>query len=163
MSVKRFLVFRLLPAAGLLAVLFGLQVAFGLSPAPAVETAKACNPCECENDRRLNCLGNEFYAVYARESRTTCTIDVYLISNQGRGTGRPAFRITAAERAGLPEKPEENLLVDEYYEVALYKLTTGEYQVNAGPDQNGKVYVVRFTGCPAENINEETFIPAQAQ
>ncbi len=163
MLTKRFLIFRLLPAAALLAVLFGLQAAFGLLPAPALQTVHACNPCECENDRRLNCLGNEFYAVYTREARGTCTIDVFLINKQARGTGRPAFRLTAAEQAKLPEKPAQNLLVNEYYEVALYKLTTGEYQVNAGPDENGKVYVVRFVGCPAQDVSEEVFVPGQAQ
>lgn len=163
MLTKRFLSLRLLPAAVLLAVLLGLQGALGLSPAPAVPTVHACNPCECENDRRLNCLGNEFYAVYARETRSTCTIDVFLINKQAQGTGRPAFRLTAAEQAKLPARPAENMLVKSHYEVALYKLTTGEYQVNAGPDENGKVYVVRFVGCPAQEISEEVFVPGQGQ
>jgi hypothetical protein len=50
------------------------------------------------------------------------------------------------------------VLVDSYYEISLYKLTSGEYQVNVGPDSEGKVFVLNFTGCPAENVYENTFI-----
>ena len=52
------------------------------------------------------------------------------------------------------EIPEENLLIAQSEDgtVALYKLTTGEYQVNAGPDADGYVYVLIWTGIPAEDV-----------
>lgn len=40
----------------------------------------------------------------------------------------------------------------------MYKLTSGEYQVNAGPDKENKVYVVIMKGCPAEVVREEVFV-----
>jgi len=57
-----------------------------------------------------------------------------------------------------------NTLIEQYYEYALYRLTTGEFQLNAGPfDEENKVYVVIFTGCPATSISESTYIAEPAQ
>lgn len=157
--VYRKLVYRLLPATLLLGALFGLQQFFRLPLPNSVSNAKACVPCECDNDRRINCLGHEFYAVYTQLNEAgRCNVDVFLIQN---GKGKGAFRVTTLERSKLPETPREPLVVDSYYEVTMYKLPTGEFQVNAGPDSQGKMYTVTFTGCPAENISEETYIPGQ--
>ncbi len=45
--------------------------------------------------------------------------------------------------------------------ISLYKLSTGEFQINVGPDQENKVYTINFTGCPAEDVTEGTFIAGQ--
>jgi hypothetical protein len=157
--VLRQFVYRLLPLALLLGALFGLQQLLKLPVPATVSNANACVPCECDNDQRINCLGHEFYAVYTLINEAgRCNIDVFLIQN-GKGTG--AFRVTTLERSRLPETVEEPLVVDSYYEVTMYQLPTGEFQVNAGPDSQGKMYSVTFTGCPAENITEETYIPGQ--
>lgn len=116
--------------------------------------ANACLPCNCKTHRTVNCYGR--YGVYILQSGDSCAIRVLDIDDNGRSSR--AFDLTAKELAALPELPEENILVDEYYEIAFYKLTTGEYQVNAGPDAEGKVFVLNFTGCPATNVYESTFI-----
>lgn len=116
--------------------------------------ANACLPCNCPTHRTVNCFGR--YGVYILQSGESCAIRVLDIDDNGKSSR--AIDLTARELAALPEKPEENILVDEYYEIAFYKLTTGEFQVNSGPDAEGKVFVLNFTGCPATNVYESTFI-----
>jgi hypothetical protein len=116
--------------------------------------ANACLPCNCKTHRTVNCFGR--YGVYILQNGDSCAIRVLDIDDEGRSSR--AIDLSARELAELPEFPEENILVDEYYEIAFYKLTTGEYQVNSGPDAEGKVFVLNFTGCPAENVYESTFI-----
>jgi len=51
--------------------------------------------------------------------------------------------------AELPAAPtDSNVLIAQNGNVSLYRLTTGEYQVNSGPDAEGKTYVVVWNGCP---------------
>jgi hypothetical protein len=143
---------------GLIAVaLLGVVALFvaGSSPAQAApaDSPAYCNPCECENDNRENCQGIEFYAVYAREVRRVCTYDFYLFNGQGQGVR--VMRVNENDIEDLPEFPETNTLIDEVPGVAMYKLTSGEYQINAGPDPNGKFYYLIFNyECPADVIEE---------
>lgn len=121
--------------------------------------AYACLPCNCPTNRSLNCYGD--YAVYTNVSKSG-TCDILVLGVDRRGRPREAIRATARELAKLPDKPEQNTLVEEYYEYALYKLTTGEYQLNVGPDVENKVFVINFTGCPASDVYESTFIAQPA-
>lgn len=151
------LIYWLVPA-GLLVMLFtGLQGIF--SPAAQVDTAYACNPCDCPHDARINCQGVQFYAVYTRDTDgdKVCNIDVYRL-NEGTETGLFAFSVNANQLASLPEQVAQNTLIAHAYDIALFKLTTGELQVSAGPDPEGKVYTVVFQGCPAEGVRENSFI-----
>jgi hypothetical protein len=153
---KHLMQIGLLGALG--ALLLGLGLALGGLPGEAgtVETAYACNPCDCPEDRRNNCQGIEYYAIYAREAANgTCSIEAYRFNADGMGTR--VFRVSARQLSQVPEFPARNTLIRENEGVALYRLTTGEYQVNAGPDSNNKVYVLIFEGCPATMIREETF------
>jgi hypothetical protein len=134
------------------ALAFVVLAGFTFMPSGTVE---ACNPCNCKEDLRDNCQGIEFYGVYTRVIGGQCVIDAYRMSDSG--PGRRVFRVTERELARLPEFPESNLLVRENDAVALYKLTTGEYQINAGPDLNNKVYVIIFTGCPSNSRQESSF------
>ncbi len=86
----------------------------------------------------------------------TCDIEVVGI-NPKTGKPRKALYVKASTLAKLPDNPEENTLIDSYYEFALYKLTSGEYQLNVGPDFEAKVHVIIWTGCPAENPYENRF------
>jgi hypothetical protein len=72
-----------------------------------------------------------------------------------------AIALTTEEILALPEFPEENMKIGEFYEIALYKLTSGGYQINAGPDAEGKVNVLNWAGCPAENVVESNFTVGQ--
>ncbi len=128
--------------------------AFALAaPAPA----QACNPCECENDRRHNCMGGHFYAFYTKGTPTGCLLEVYSIEPNGKG--RRHIRLTERDLARFPAK-EQNYLIaasrDKRF--ALYRLSSGELQVNAGPDAENKVYVTIIRGCPATEVREEVFV-----
>jgi hypothetical protein len=151
--------FFIAPIAIVLSLLFGMQTALGLRIGqPTVGNANACLPCYCPHDARINCLGNEYYGVYTRTTSSgACYIDVVLI-DPDTGRGRRGIRVTPREQEAVEEFPAENILVDSYYEASIYRLTSGEWQVNAGPTVEGKVYVVTFTGCPGTNVHEYDFI-----
>lgn len=117
--------------------------------------AQACLPCYCPENRSLNCFGD--YAVYTNVDKNDRCEILILDINPDDGSPTLAIRATARELAKLPETPEENILVDQFYEIALYKLTSGEYQVNVGPDAEYKVKVLRFAGCPATSVTEEEY------
>ncbi len=124
------------------------------------EVALACNPCDCPDDDRVNCQGIDEYGVYTRTSSNgSCYIDAYLIDAEGRS--RRAFRATTTELSTVPELPEVNTQIESYFEIALYRLTSGEFQVNYGPSrQDGKIYELIWTGCPATaERRENTYIP----
>ena len=98
-------------------------------------------------DGRLGALGTNG-AVYTDEDG----IGVYGVDENGDGF--EALFISAAELAALPDMPAENLLLagDADGPFAIFKLTTGEYQVNIGPDAEGKVQVVIFDGIPPTTV-----------
>jgi hypothetical protein len=73
-------------------------------------------------------------------------IDIWQVDENG--IWQPALTIAADELLALPELPDENLLVARKRLISVYKLTTGEYQVNVGPLADGKVHVVIFDGIP---------------
>ena len=72
-------------------------------------------------------------------------IDVYRINPDS--TGSLVFTATNAEIDAVGKSPPENTLIDYYGNIRLYRLTTGEFQVNAGPDSEGKEYVLIWDGC----------------
>ena len=84
-------------------------------------------------------------------------LDVWGIDDEGNGF--KAFYVSGETLSNLPESPEENTLIasteDEY--ISLYQLTTGEYQINIGPDIEGNVQVVIFTGVPPTNVYRNDF------
>jgi hypothetical protein len=59
-----------------------------------------------------------------------------------------AFKVSKAQLAKYPEKPAQNTLIKKKFGIRLYKLTSGEYQVNAVTDEPGKEYSFRWAGCP---------------
>lgn len=73
-------------------------------------------------------------------------------------TGFPVITMTADDLAALPDEVEENTLIaageeTTYWgEVSLYLLTTGELQVNVGPDAEGKVRVTIYDGIPPTRV-----------
>jgi hypothetical protein len=60
----------------------------------------------------------------------------------------PGLELTASFLSTLPEKPDVNTEYASGYSlsgpITFYVLATGEYQLNFGPDFEGKVYVVVF-------------------
>ncbi len=120
------------------------------------QKVEACLPCSCPTNTSINCYGD--YALYTKVQKNgTCDIEVLGI-NPKTGKPRPALLVRASTLAKLPDNPETNTLIKSYYEFSLYKLTSGEYQLNVGPDFENKVHVIIWTGCPATNPYESSFI-----
>lgn len=127
-----------------------MVMAFSAAP---VQSVHACLPCNCTDIRSHNCFGPyHLYTPTYDDGR--CAIDLWLLEG---GEGRRHMRIFSTELDRLPATPARNLLIRERTVIALYKLTNGDYQVNVGPDGEGKVYVVNFSGCPADNVREGNF------
>ncbi len=69
-----------------------------------------------------------------------------------------AIFVPAADLAALPENPQTILTIATSQDglVILYKHSNGDYQVNYGPDFEGKVFTFRFNGLPAAKYPEVT-------
>jgi hypothetical protein len=61
--------------------------------------------------------------------------------------GKPAFTVTLDELAKRPLKPKKNTLLKSGLNIRLYRLTSGELQVNAPELAPGKEYVHTFRLC----------------
>jgi hypothetical protein len=118
--------------------------------------AQACLPCKCPQHSALNCYGG-FHLNTIVDKRGQCAIEVLGYDKQGQ-KGYRAIYVNQQRLARLPEAPKKNTLIAQYYEYALYKLTSGEYQVNYGPDPENKIYVVIFRGCPATEVKESNYV-----
>lgn len=66
------------------------------------------------------------------------------------GIGQPALYVSAEEINDLPDHPSENTLIDSTSDgfIRVYKLTTGEFQINIGPLPDGKIHVIIFDQIP---------------
>ena len=121
--------------------------------------AQACLPCTCKENHALNCYGGFHVNTIVDPVTGDCAIEVLGID--GSGNGYQAIYATAKDLAKLPEFPEENTLVEQYYEYSLYKLMNGQYYVGVGPLAENKVYVVTWTGCPASDVKESNYVAGQ--
>jgi hypothetical protein len=140
---------RVLPIFTLIGLIGGASAVITAVP---TSTAQACNPCNCPEDRRINCEGIQFYGIYTFTRGSTCYIDAYRMQSNG-SPGRRAWRYTSTQLENLPATPDENTLLTQGDAIALYQLTSGELQVNAGPI-DGKVYTIIWQGCPAGERRE---------
>jgi hypothetical protein len=109
---------------------------YGLS-----STAKGV--CPIFTDGRLNnCDPGQTAAVYCQSNGA---IEVLAIFNS---KGYPAFVATPDEIAKVPAKPSVNTLIKSGNGASLYRLTSGELQVNRAEDGTGKLYRFIFLDCP---------------
>ncbi len=148
---------RLLRFSVLLPLIAVVFVA-GFSALPS-RTAHACLPCSCETLRSVNCFGP--YALYTpTHTNGTCDLDIWVVEADGHG--ERALLQTAAQLAKVPEVPDDQNYVtiktalDGF--ISLYKLKSGEYQINVGPTVENKVYTLNFTGCPPEDVHEGNYV-----
>ncbi|MBA3871154.1 MAG: hypothetical protein H0X30_18585 [Anaerolineae bacterium] len=78
-----------------------------------------------------------------------------IISLGANGLSTVVLDISASQLAKLPDKPGKNTKIgatsDNY--VQVFKLTTGEYQANIGPDAEGKIFVYVFSIVPEDCIS----------
>lgn len=77
-------------------------------------------------------------------------IDIWQLDEHG--VGQPFLYISEDELLGLPELPVENILIASDGLVKVYKLRTGEYQVNIGPLADGKIHVRIFDNIPPTHV-----------
>lgn len=101
------------------------------------------------NDGRLHPDAGAPVAVYCHDYG----IDVYSINADSHGT--LAFTATNEEIEAVGDSPEVNTLIDAFGNIRLYRLTTGEFQINAGPDAEGKEYVLIWTAEECETGSNE--------
>jgi len=72
-------------------------------------------------------------------------VEVYDIGWSGEGS--PAFIATFAEIDAVPNPPATNTAIDGSPGFTLYRLTSGELQLNGPADWEGKPYVFIWDGC----------------
>lgn len=72
------------------------------------------------------------------------SIDIWQVVN---GQGTPWFTATADIISAVPSRPAQNTLVMQGGEIRLYRLTSGEFQVNAPRDGDPNGYVFIWGGC----------------
>ena len=80
----------------------------------------------------------------------------YLIADASKGVLR--LIVTPQELAAVPEKPEQNILIARSAEnIRLYRLSSGEFQVNYGPNPNGDEYSWAWTTCVPDEGTDHSF------
>ncbi|MEZ4672033.1 MAG: hypothetical protein R3E39_29360 [Anaerolineae bacterium] len=101
------------------------------------------------DDGRINYLHCDKIAMYAVADDGSFALDVLIVDHLV--VPRGAVFVSAADLDALPAKPETNTLIAVSPDglVVFYKLSSGEYQVNYGPDEDNKVFVFRWRGLPA--------------
>ncbi len=85
-------------------------------------------------------------AIYTTDYADGTGLHIYGIDD-ANGMGTLALEVTPAMIAAVPEQPAANTLIAASPDgrVALYRLTTGEFQVNTGPNVEGYMDVVIFS------------------
>lgn len=110
-------------------------------------------------DDRLNWKhGDDFAAIYSRfDQQGNPDIVIYCIAPDASGV--LAMTITQSDLVGVPMPPATNMLVKNrtMCHIRFYVLTTGEYQINTGPNKEGKVFVAIFTDLTGKGIYFKDF------
>jgi len=114
-------------------------------------------PCKLNDGRLDETCGSAPIVTYSESIADSCYVSIY--SKYGRADGKVVLLLqaTAAEIAAVRgtggNAVIESVDVVNLGSVTLYWLSaTNEFQINAGPNEEGKVYVLNFTGCPATNV-----------
>lgn len=103
-----------------------------------VETGEWFSP----GDNRINPSPSARGVIYPHKFVTGDGLEVYALNEQNQWVS--ALVITPEMLAGVPDKPEGYTFIARAGNVELYKLPTGQYQLNVGPDVEGKIMVTIF-------------------
>lgn len=105
------------------------------------------------DDDRLNLSHGELMAVlYARTDRSGKPgVHVYGISGASTGYLLGVYSYSDFEKF-LGKPPSENTKIKSIGKSTLYALTSGEFQINIGPDEKGELHQVVFSGVPPTNV-----------
>lgn len=112
-------------------------------PTPEPTPTPITSPCD---DGRINTNVCEPVAIYLNQDDDGgINIEVWDV-RKGDDIGEFGFFVPADELEALPDDPEEPIQVAQMDDgfATLYYLPSGEYQVNAGPDYEGKFFEFRF-------------------
>ena len=108
-------------------------------------------------DDRINWKHGDGYAVFypRQDDKVDPVLQIYCIDERGKGWLADIITQEMFDKA--PAKPAANTKVGETnvcgVPIKFYVLTTGEYQINIGPDYEGKMDVIVFAGLPPTNIH----------
>ena len=93
-------------------------------------------------DGRINMEVDQTAAIY-------CYRGGVVVSRIIASKGYPSLRVSAATIAKVPKNPAQNTLIaeDKRYKVRLYRLTSGELQINATSFEGKPDYVYIWNGC----------------
>lgn len=105
------------------------------------------------DDDRMNLSHGELMAVlYARLDRSGKPgVHVYGISSANTGYLLGIYSYSDFEKY-LGNAPSANTKIKTIGASTLYALTSGEFQINIGPDAKGELHQIVFTGLPPTNV-----------
>lgn len=121
-----------------------------VAPVPPPTTDKA-------PDDRINWKHGDAYAVLSprKDAQGNPVLHIYCVDAEGNGSLDYILTQEVFDKA--PAGPAADTMVGETdvcrVPIKFYVLTTGEYQVNIGPDVEGKIDVIIFTGLPPKKVH----------
>jgi hypothetical protein len=126
------------------------------NPAPANSPAQPGNPGEISfNDSDLGVA-----LVQTQDANGAYVLEVFDMHNH-TSNGNFMFSITQDDLAPfVGNPPAANTLLHAEGHVAVYVLSTGEIQMNVGPDSEGKIHVKIFNGIPWTHVYGYVIEPA---
>lgn len=104
-------------------------------------------------DDRMNPDAHAYAAVYC--DATNDRVLIYGVNSPGAGerSDGSGFFALQVPYSDLPPTPaEQSALIAEFENIRFYRNIQGEYVVIAGPDFEGKEYVVLWDGCPMSYV-----------
>ena len=107
-------------------------------------------------DGRINFNHCDKIAIFPIKDEDSFGIEVLIVDK--KVVPEFAIFVSAADLNALPTNPDKVIIVATSKNglVTLYKHANGDYQVNYGPDYEGKVFTFRFNGLPASAYPEVT-------
>lgn len=107
-------------------------------------------------DGRINYNHCDKIAIYPVKDEGSFAIEVWIVDH--KVLPEFALFVSSADLKALDQKPEKIVTIATSSNglVTLYKHPNGDYQVNYGPDFEGKVFTFRFSGLPAATYPEVT-------
>jgi len=130
-------------------------------PTPAAPVPAAPAPVNYEQNVTFNDTDLGVVMLKATDADGNPKIDFYHLETGTTNTVY-TFSVTQADVAPyVTNHPAVNTLIASADGIAVYVLTTGEIQVNAGPDAEGKVHVKIFNGIPWTGVYGYTIDPTK--
>lgn len=109
-------------------------------------------------DTRINFqMGDLVSVLYASmDSEGKPVIKVYDVDGESRGRYAGTYPYAQFEPY-LSAAPETNIEIAQLGKTVLYALSSGEFQINIGPDSEGKVVSIIFTGIPPVDVYKREY------